>query len=302
MKIGRSLNKAQHALRIYGVYGAAQEFLIRKTCWSINGYSFESEAKQTSISDQNSYLKICELAVSNQEVFSNFRRCHEYRLILEHVTKSFGKKYLKIALRNESALEYYRRIKVQNELGNPVVLNFKGIGHSSPTTIRYLKVLVQIIEIFGSLDNKVICEIGAGFGGQAHAIAVNQNVKKYILYDLPPVLELNRKFLGSIAGLEKFEFIDGRDPSELYSDLLISNYAFSELNREVQMMYLERVVLKAKSGYITWNELSFIELGGLSVDEIIEKIPNSFLIKEDPLTYKNNVIIVWGVPATYKSS
>ena len=62
------------------------------------------------------------------------------------------------------------------------------------------------------------------------------------------------------------------------------------------MMYLERVVLKAKSGYITWNELSFIELGGLSVGELLEKIPNSFLIKEDPLTYKNNVIIVWGVP------
>lgn len=297
MRIVRSLKKAQHALRVYGIYGAAQELVIRKTCWSIHSYSFESESKQTSISDQNSYLKICELAVSNQEVFSNFRRCHEYRLILEHVTKKFGKKYLKIALRNDSALEYYRRIKVQNDLGNPVMLKFKGIGHSSPTTIRYLKVLIQILEIFGNLDNKVICEIGAGFGGQAHAIAVNQNVKKYILYDLPPVLELNRKFLGSIVELEKFEFIDGRDPSESYSDLLISNYAFSELNRDVQMMYLERVVLKAKSGYITWNELSFIELGGLSIEEILEKIPNSFLIPEEPLTYSNNVIIVWGIKA-----
>ena len=302
MKMFRSLNKAVHALRVYGIYGAAQEMIIRKSCWSINGYFFESEAKKSSISDQNSYLKICELAVLNQQVFSNFRRCHEYRLILEHVTKKFGKKYLKISLRNDSAIEYYRRINVQNDLGNPVMLKFKGIGYSSPTTIRYLKVLIQILELFGKLDDKVICEIGAGFGGQAHAIAVNQNVKKYILYDLPPVLELNKKFLGSIIELGKFEFIDGRNPSESYSDLLISNYAFSELNRDVQMMYLDRVILKAKSGYITWNELSFIELGGLSVSELLEKIPNSFLIEEDPLTYKNNVIIVWGVPGKNKSS
>ena len=295
MRIVKSLNKAQRSLRVYGIYGAAQELIIRKSCWSIHSYSFESEPKQTSISDENFYLKICELAASNQEVFSNFRRCHEYRLILEHVTKKFGKKYLLIALRNESALEYYRRIKVQNDLGNPVMLKFKGIGHSSPTTLRYLKVLIQILEIFGKLDDKIICEIGGGFGGQAHAIAVNQSVKSYILYDLPPVLELNKKFLGAIGTLDRFEFIDGRDPTERSSDLLISNYAFSELTRDVQLMYLERVVLKARSGYITWNELSYRELGGLSVEELLSKIPDSFLIPEDPLTYPNNVIIVWGM-------
>jgi len=289
------LSKAYRAWMIYGFLGAVQEFLIRRTCWSIQDYSFEPDSKSTSISDQNAYVKICELAVSNEEVFSKFRRCHEYRLILEHVTKRFGKQYLAIAMKNANALEYYKKIEPQNKIGNPVTLRFNEIGYASPTTIRYLKVLIQLTELFGKLDGKVICEIGVGFGGQAHAITVNQKVKKYVLYDLPPVLELNKKFLGAIGSLDGFEFIDGRDPSENNSDLLISNYAFSELAQDVQLMYLERVVLKAKGGYITWNELSYIQLGGLSVEDLLSIIPNSFLIREEPLTYPNNVIIVWGV-------
>jgi putative sugar O-methyltransferase len=289
-------SKIQRAWKIYGFLGAVQEFSIRRTCWSIRDYSFEPDAKSTSISDQNAYVKICELAVSSHEIFSKFRRCHEYRLILEHVTKRFGKQYLDIAMKNANALEYYKKIEPQNKIGNPVTLRFNEIGYSSPTTIRYLKVLIQLTDLFGQLDDKVICEIGVGFGGQAHAITVNQKVKKYVLYDLPPVLELNKKFLGAIGTLDGFEFIDGRDPSEKNSDLVISNYAFSELTRDVQLMYLERVVLKARSGYITWNELSYRELDGLSVKELLNTIPNSFLISEEPLTYPNNVIIVWGVP------
>ena len=295
MQLSGSIRKIRQAWLIYGLFGGIEEILIRRTCWSINDYSLDAKGKETSISDQNSYVQICELAVVNQSVFSKFRRCLEYRLILEHVTKRFGKQYLDIALRNSDVFDYYDRIKIQNSVGNPVTFRFKKIGRTSPTTLRYLKVLVDLVELFGPLDNKVICEIGVGFGGQAHAIAANQNIQKYLLFDLPPVLELNKKFLGAIGSIDKFEFIDGRDPSERSSDLVISNYAFSELNREVQLMYLERVIPKAKMGYITWNELSYKKLGGLSVEELLVAIPDSILIAEEPLTYANNVIIAWGI-------
>jgi hypothetical protein len=294
MHLSGSIRKIRQAWQIYGLFGAVEEILIRRTCWSIKDFSLNAKGKETSISDQNSYVQLCELAVTNQGVFSKFRRCREYRLILEHVTKRFGKQYLDVALCNSNASDYYSRIKIQNSIGNPVTFRFKEIGHTSPTTIRYLKVLVDLVRLFGPLDNKVICEIGVGFGGQAHAISVNQNIQKYLLFDLPPVLELNKKFLGAIGDLSKFEFIDGRDPASRSSDLLISNYAFSELTREVQLMYMERVVSKAKKGYITWNELSYKQLGGLSVEELLERIPNSVVIPEEPLTYPNNVIVIWG--------
>ena len=295
MKAVSSLRKISRYWRIYGIFGAFQELTIRRTCWSIKAYSIDAKGKETSISDQNSYVQLCELAVANQGVFSKFRKCLEYRLILEHVTKRFGKQYLDIALRNSDVLGYYDRIKIQNSIGDPVTFRYKKIGRTSPTTLRYLKVLVDLIDLFGPLDNKVISEIGVGFGGQAHAIAVNQNIEKYLLFDLPPVLELNKKFLGAVGNIDKFEFIDGRNPSERSSDLVISNYAFSELNREIQLMYLERVIPKAKMGYITWNELSYKQLGGLSVEELLERIPGSILKPEKPLTFANNVIIAWGI-------
>ena len=192
------------------------------------------------------------------------------------------------------ALKYFKKIKLQNDIGNPVTFHFKTIGRTSPTTIRYLKVLCQLLELFGPLDDIRISEIGVGFGGQAHAIAINQNLKSYTLYDLPPVLKLTNKFLEKLTDTAKFRFIDGRDPEPTKSDLLISNYGFSELTREVQKMYLDKVISHAKMGYITWNELSYKELDGYSVNEILFLIPGSRIIPEKPLTYPNNVIIVWG--------
>lgn len=75
---------------------------------------------------------------------------------------------------------------------------------------------------------------------------------------------------------------------------MISNYAFSELTREVQDIYLDRVILKSQSGYITWNSLSYDMMDGYALNELLEKIPNSFTIPEEPLTSPNNCIIVWG--------
>jgi hypothetical protein len=36
-------------------------------------------------------------------------------------------------------------------------------------------------------------------------------------------------------------------------DLVISNYAFSELPSELQTRYIEKIILKAKRGYLTIN-------------------------------------------------
>lgn len=286
--------KIRRIWRIYGLYGALQELAIRRSCWSIESTGPVESKSKTSISDATAYVRVCELAVADPAIFSQFRRCLEYRLILEHVTVRFGKKYLQIALQNKMALDFFKKINLQNDVGNPVTFKLKTIGKTSPTTVRYLKVLCELLELFGPLDNLKISEIGVGFGGQAHAIAINQNLASYTLYDLPPVLNLTKKFLEKLTDNNKFIFIDGRNPESTKSDLLISNYAFSELTREVQIMYLEKVISNSRMGYITWNELSFKELDGFSVEKLLSLIPGSKIISEEPLTYPNNVIIVWG--------
>jgi rhodanese-related sulfurtransferase len=106
-------------------------------------------------------------------------------------------------------------------------------------------------------------------------------------------LNLTRKFLNTLEIQGNFQFIDGRHPEQIEADLVISNYAFSELARELQLLYIRDVLLKSKYGYITWNNLSSKNLGGLSVGEILRLIPNSDVLPEFPLTSDENVVIYW---------
>jgi len=112
------------------------------------------------------------------------------------------------------------------------------------------------------------------------------------LYDLPPVLDLTKKFLNRSGVAASTFFLDGTNPSLARpADLLISNYAFSELTRAIQLAYLENVIAKTPKGYITWNSLS---RDGLSPEELLSLIPGSKLLEEQPKTHRDNVIIVWG--------
>jgi putative sugar O-methyltransferase len=248
----------------------------------------------TSISDGTMYSIICKLSVNDSNIYKNFRRYKSYFNVLEHVSKDFGKKYSSLLLAKDPTLKKYRNSKNQNNIGNPLKFYYKNFGFTSPTLLRYLKVLEDLEFLFGSIDNKTVAEIGIGYGGQAGTIIQNSKVAKYYLFDLTEVNILASKFLSQLDLINIYSFFDGRDPAPVKSDLLISNYAFSELTREVQEVYINKVILNAKAGYITWNDLGNKQLNSLSLDEILKKIPNSRSINEVPLTAKNNKIIIWG--------
>ena len=72
------------------------------------------------------------------------------------------------------------------------------------------------------------------------------------------------------------------------------NHTITELTRTVQKVYLDKLIKNAKAGYITWNALSYKELDGYSVQELLERIPGARVIDEIPLTAEGNCIIVWG--------
>jgi N-acetyl-gamma-glutamylphosphate reductase len=76
--------------------------------------------------------------------------------------------------------------------------------------------------------------------------------------------------------------------------LVISNYAFSELPRSIQDVYLKKIILNSKSGYITYNEISPSYFKSYKSEELVKIIPNARIIDEKPLTNKNNCIIIWG--------
>lgn len=143
------------------------------------------------------------------------------------------------------------------------------------------------------LKNKSIAEIGVGFGGQASLICMMTKPLEYTFYDIPPVLELAKRFVSELEVHGNFNYRDGRKPTICEPDIVISNYAFSELSRPIQEEYLNHVILRSKSGYITWNNLSANELMGYSLAELVRLIPNAEILAEKPYTHDGNAIIVW---------
>ena len=259
----------------------------------ING----SEHQGTSITDgeyTKSWPTLAQVASTQNEVFHKFRRSRVLIDALDHVTPEDARKYLQeIEKMSQFQPKFKKCLKNLDSIGKPIKYYFRPYGVYSPTVIRYLKVYLDLNLLFDDLDNLNITEIGIGFGGQALVISNLSNPKSYTLFDLPSVLNLSKKVLGKNDLYGTFEYFDGRNPTSIESDLLISNYAFSELNKDIQKVYLERVILKAKRGYITWNNLSEKQLGGFSLAELIRIIPNSQILPEVPLTYPGNCIIYW---------
>ncbi len=255
------------------------------------------EHKGTSITDGDyteSWPSFAHQAHRDNQIFKKFRRSKVLIEALDHVSLEDAKKYVvEIERMSDFRPKFKASLKELDSFGKPIKFLMRPYGFYSPTSIRYLKVYLDLCQLFGNLDTFRIAEIGVGFGGQAHLISTLSNPSRYSLMDLPPVLELSKKILNTNTDVGRFDYIDGRNPIQIESDLLISNYAFSELNKDIQNLYLENVLLSAKRGYITWNNLSEKQLGGLSVADLIRKIPNSQILPEVPLTYPGNCIIYW---------
>lgn len=285
-------------LRSDGLRGLAYDFeaLVRFVSDRRRlGRTARSATDQTSISDDDLYPRFCALAASDDDVFARFRRSVIYMRILEHTTRGQGLDYLRELRASPSVLSGIGPMLNAHDVGGPRTYRFPSIGVASPTTLRYGKVAGDLAKLFGPLDGMRVAEIGIGYGGQARALTHLWRLSRYELFDLPAVLALAKRFLAESGADDKpLGFHDGREPDEVAVDLVISNYAFSELRRELQEKYLEAIVLKSARGYLTYNHISPPELKTFTADDFLKLVPGSRKVPEVPLTNPHNVIIVWG--------
>lgn len=249
-------------------------------------------------SDNGRYVSAVLKVLNNQRLFNNFKRSYRYRQILEHVSKGQGSEYLKILMeRNDGILEKgLGSVLITDNVGNPIKYKYEGFSNQlSPTTLRYLKVSSDLLHLFGA-DLGKVAEIGCGYGGQALVNDELLNVKFAKLFDLPYVNQLIDRYLNCY--LLKGSYITTLINNEMADnyDLVISNYAFSELPKKLQLTYIDKVLSQSKRGYLTMNS----GLGGhrsrgkLTHEELLELLPEFQLIREEPLTSTNNYIIAWG--------
>lgn len=280
---------------VYAIRRRIEIWKIRKTKLS------RVEGVHTSISDDFVYPCFCRAAAENNGLFKKFRRSAIYNAILEHVTYEQGEKYInEIEQLNSKISENDWKGFLENDrVGSPRTYAFQIKGQKmqfSPTTLRYVKVYVELDRFFDFSEIKKVAEIGIGYGGQCRIIKSKNNIIEYVLYDLPEVLQLAAKYLSHYENMENIQYVDAIKPLEYPEqnyDLCISNYAFCELKRDIQEEYLQRVVLKSAHGYITWSDLAEKAYGSYSVKELMEVLPQAHIVGEKPLTHEGNVIIVW---------
>lgn len=229
----------------------------------------------------------------DSEVFAEFRRNPAYTTALEHVSEEHGREYLRLLSAEGRAGRNIGEAAKNDTVGGPVTIRLDSGLAISPTTLRYLKVADDVEKLFGCLDGADVIEIGVGYGGQCRILDSLFNIKSYTLVDLKPVLNLAEEFLSYFPLRCTLRFLTMNELLHQPYDFALSNYAFTELSREFQQVYLTKAVTNSRSGYITYNDIAPPAFRTLSCDELCQRLGAS-TIPERPLTHPRNCIIVWG--------
>jgi putative sugar O-methyltransferase len=248
-------------------------------------------------SDSGLYSIAVQEALTNKKKFNNFKSNIFYQDILEHVNYPQGLEYLNIIKRDSNLLNNIDKFLINDQIGNPKKYYYEELKTKiSPTTLRYIKVASDIKKIFKDEITNIV-EIGCGYGGQYLILDQVMKINHYILMDLHDVNKLIEKYLEHHLLNSSYET---KTINQLQSnkqfDLVISNYAFSELPPQTQISYIKKILLNSKNGYLTMNsgkENSNFK-NHLSLEEIRNYIKNITILEEEPNTSEGNYIIIWG--------
>lgn len=266
--------------------------------------NFENR-NRTSVSDSWSYTKICHLAGTDTSFFKTFKSNQNYQAILEHTSRYYGNCYLDILLERygkEKTISILEKVKVNDIFGNPSLETYNiddFVINISPSTLYYAKIWSDIIFMFKNTNEMEIVEIGGGYGGQCVVANAMGSFKKWSIYDLPEANLLQEKYLHQnnitkydLMSSPNFESINDSSKETKKYDLLISNYAFSELERPIQEAYYNQVISNTQNGYMIMN-FGWDINNQFTLQEIQSKIENSQIKDEIPKTGPNNCLVIW---------
>jgi hypothetical protein len=277
--------------------------------------------RPTSVSDTARYRSICAHAARSDAEFARFRRLDEFLAIVEPPgTNATGRRegYYDATIDGGEYAEHVRnipsyrplldRFRANDEIGAPLTEEFDQLGRFNGYTLRYIKILWDIERLFGSLDGFNILEIGGGYGGQCAVIARRFAFATYDVLDLPETGELASRFLDTV-GIGGVRCLS--DPAALQPayDLVISNYAFSELDDAMRADYRATLLPRCGRGFMLWNriylDLNYFKKGwdeavGNFREEMSRLFPtvrnprvvDELLTQDDRV--RGNVMIAWG--------
>ena len=196
-----------------------------------------------------------------------FKSNHNYNRILEHVSSREGESYLfEISNRFNEIYNIHTNYLIsichENDLyGSTNKSTFRDFTTCSPTNLRYILHSLLILSFMTEcrLDSIDIIEIGGGYGGLCFfikklAILFNIHIKTYTMFDLPEALLLQTKYLEAL-NISNVNFMELNNFKNLQKNsFLISNYAFSEIDMNLQKEYTNKILNPYVSyGFLAWN-------------------------------------------------
>jgi putative sugar O-methyltransferase len=239
------------------------------------------------------YKRFCKLAATDEKVFKTFKSHPDYVQMLEHVSEEQGFEYLRIIKdQNPQLLDHIHKFRENDRLGAPNAYEYRDAGVISPTTLRYVKTLSDMIEMYDTLEGEDIIEVGGGYGGQCKIISDVFAFKSYTIVDLPEVVGIINRYLKE-NNVPNAKAITLEELSGDKWGLFISNYAFTELPSELQLTYIERVTRKCAHAYITCNFCGNpAEATSLPKEALLKEF-KCIELDEVPKTHPNNCLLVW---------
>lgn len=212
-----------------------------------------SGGDESSISASMPWADICEGFANGTLKTDGFRRTSAVRDIVETVGPVDGRFYA--GRIREWGAGWFEQASIAriDRWGDPIRWPGFLLGTPqafSPTTLRYLATALWLKRQGVLSDGAEVIEIGVGFGGLA---AMNGLISGAVttLVDLPPVERSAMRMLDEL-GLGCHGCLSEARVSSAVP-LVISNYAFTELNAGIQDQYLEKYLRRAAHGVIISN-------------------------------------------------
>jgi hypothetical protein len=233
----------------------------------------------------------------------DFRKSKAVRQVVETLGPVDGRYFAKLIRKWEPALLRDPKVREIDGWGDPIRWPAILLGTPqsfSPTTLRYLAQALWIKRQGYLPRHAEIVEIGVGYGGLA---AMNARVSgaKTTFVDLPNVESTALRMLDDIGLGNCARLSDEKDTPP--ATFVISNYAFTELNGDLQEDYFHRYLKPSKHGMIISNASIFARsIEGRTNDELVawfraEGIPAEFEKSNEVLAPTDemcgNAIIHW---------
>lgn len=218
------------------------------------------------------YLQYIRTIVESDVNGWNFKSNPIYNYVLEHVSESEGREYLsEITTRFTNLytnnLTYLKQLAIMNDTyGSPVKYEYSNFIACSPTNLRYILHSLLILSFMQEckLSEIDVVEIGGGYGGLCFYMyklshLFNITINTYSMFDLSEPRALQRKYLETL-NITNVKYLDMSDYWSLKpNSFLISNYAYSEIEIELQQQYSNTVLKYTSHGFLSWNRIPLYE-------------------------------------------